>query len=369
MKSLPFTCWWTKPPEHGSLARRFAALAVLAVLVGTLPLLGVGPASHRDVRVILDGATVTFEPPPLEREGLVFVPLRPVFERLGARVQFDAGLTRATSGEHTIELRVGDANANIDGEEHVLESPARLVDGHVMVPLRFVSVALGATVDFNDDSATVTIVRAVSTPVPVPPTPAPISLRPIRLEPANGATIARKRPEISGSFPEAIDPNSIVITLDGNDITSRAYVSDRSFVYDTSTDLAPGVHGVAISGKTPDREPFSERWSFTSGDAAQVNYINGLEPPNGTFVGSAFPMSAFTKPRAHVHIVASTSATLTTFSEVAESSSTVDVTADKRGYFAARLSMTLPNSGIVDVRIASQARDGSIAVRTLRLRQ
>ncbi len=319
--------------------------------------------------MVLDGATVTFEPPPLERAGLVFVPMRPIFERLGARVAFDAGTARATSGEHTIELRVGDTIANIDGEEHVLESPAILVGGRVMIPLRFVSVALGATVAFNDDSGTVTIVRAVSTPAPTPPTPAPISLRPIRLEPANGATIARKRPEISGTFPEAVDPNSIVITLDGRDITSQAYVSDRSFVYDTPADLAPGPHGVALTGKTPDREPFSERWSFTSGDATEINYINGLEPPNGTFVGSAFPLSAFTKPRAHVHIVASTSATLTTFSEAAESSTTVDVTADKRGYFAARLRMALPNSGVVDVRIASQARDGSLAVRTLRLRQ
>ena len=51
--------------------------------------------------------------------------------------------------------------ASVNGEVTELDVPARLVDGRTLVPLRFVSEALGAQVKWDDPTQTVTILAAV----------------------------------------------------------------------------------------------------------------------------------------------------------------------------------------------------------------
>ena len=210
---------------------------------------------------------------------------------------------------------------------------------------------------------------AAPTAAPAEERSARISMRMLRLEPGKGGTVDRKRPEISATFSETIDPKTIRLTVDGRDVTLETDVSDRSFVYNPNFDLALGSHAIAVSGETPDREAFDEHWTFTSSESAGSNYISGLEPPNGTALTSAFIVSAFTRPKARVRIVVATSDTIANFSDVTGGSSTTDALADPHGYFEVRISLPDRASGVVDLRIVSATADGSLAIRTLRLRQ
>ena len=115
-------------------------------------------------------------------------------------------------------------------------------------------------------------------------------------------------------------------------------------------------------------EAFESGWDFNTKAASGVNFVTGLEPPNGFRVAPPLVLSGLTRPGSRVQIVATGSSTVAQFSENAESSFATAVGADGRGYFEAQLDVVDTGSGIVDVRIQSTAPNGSVAVKTLRLR-
>jgi hypothetical protein len=90
---------------------------------------------------------------PIRREGTILVPLRGVFEKLGASVQYQASTKTivAVRGETTITLRVGDANGFVNGFPRPLSVPAEVVNGATLVPLRFIAEAFGGKVAWDID--------------------------------------------------------------------------------------------------------------------------------------------------------------------------------------------------------------------------
>jgi len=105
------------------------------------------------------GQAIPSDVPPLLRAGRTLVPLRAIFEWLGAKVDYEAGTQgiTATKGAHVVHLRIGSANASVDGEAVELDVAALETHGRTFVPLRFVSEALDAKVDWDAGSRTVTV--------------------------------------------------------------------------------------------------------------------------------------------------------------------------------------------------------------------
>lgn len=89
------------------------------------------------------------------------VPLRKIFETLGATVVWeDSSQTiTATRGERTVVLEVNKSEALVDGAVSTLDAPPLILDGRTMVPVRFVSESLGATVEWEEDTNTVFITQ------------------------------------------------------------------------------------------------------------------------------------------------------------------------------------------------------------------
>ncbi|MDR7423346.1 MAG: stalk domain-containing protein [Armatimonadota bacterium] len=146
-------------------------LAAVALAPFSAPLAAQSPPA---IRVLVNGDPVAFDVPPTEVGGRLLVPLRGVFERLGATVEWDPGTQRITarSADRTIELVVGQRDAAVNGRPVVLDVPPMLVGGRTMVPLRFVSEALGAYVQWQAETRTVLITVAAAA-APRPPAPAP----------------------------------------------------------------------------------------------------------------------------------------------------------------------------------------------------
>jgi hypothetical protein len=296
-----------------------------------------------------------------------------VFERLGASVVFANGQIDATSGRHTIELRLGSTDAVVDGIPTVLDVPPFLIGARTLVPLRFISQALGATVDFDSGRQTVYVTQHVGPPraaiVPPPPPAGPIALRLLREEPFDHASIDRMRPEISSTFAVPVIADSVRITLDDRDVTANAYISDRSFVFTPTYDLPTGPHVVVLHGRVAGGRRFDASWTFASNAVENPNRISDLAPPNGTPIGDRFSVHGVSEPGSRIHMVATTNATMERFSdEVSLGAQVVDVTADERGFFRGDFEMADHAASVVDVRVTSTAPDGSVAVRTLRLR-
>ncbi|MBT9173625.1 MAG: hypothetical protein DDT21_02026 [Syntrophomonadaceae bacterium] len=94
---------------------------------------------------------------PFIEKGRTMVPLRFLGEQLGAVVRFDSAKKEVTvtKGTVTIQLRLGEKTARVSQQGGVprtvaLDVPARAVRGRTVVPLRFVSEALGAAVIRTD---------------------------------------------------------------------------------------------------------------------------------------------------------------------------------------------------------------------------
>ncbi|HEV2439369.1 MAG TPA: copper amine oxidase N-terminal domain-containing protein [bacterium] len=221
------------------------AAIVLAVVLaaGAVPGGAQTPAPY--VHVFVDGQPVGFDVPPQIQNGRVLVPLRGVFERLGATVAWDdrTQTVLAQRGATGVSLVIGQTQAMINGRPAAMDVPAMLVGGRTMVPLRFVSQALGATVNWDASTSTVTI--ASSGAATVPPsqtyTPGPT------VQHVVGTIVAVRLPVDPGS------PGAVVVSHDGTVSTYRVTSSTVITRVSTTTGAGGSVAiGALRAGDTVD---------------------------------------------------------------------------------------------------------------------
>lgn len=123
------------------------------------------PASASSYQVILNGLNLALSQAPIQRGGRLFVPMRSIFQGLNAGVAYDNGTINATAGTNTVQVKIGSNQAVVDGRQVFLDAPPFLEGSVAMVPLRFVSEALGAAVDYNNQSGAISI-AAAKPPIP-----------------------------------------------------------------------------------------------------------------------------------------------------------------------------------------------------------
>ena len=90
------------------------------------------------------------------------VPLRVITEAFGAKVDWDGDTQKITLTYPAvnIELQIGNIVATVnDHTETLLESPALSENGVTMVPLRFISETFGATVGYDNDTQAILVTK------------------------------------------------------------------------------------------------------------------------------------------------------------------------------------------------------------------
>ena len=136
---------------------RIVALTVVAALMATLTVVPV--QGQNTVRVFVEGEPVVFDQPPIIEGSRVLVPLRGIFEKIGATVEWRpaARMVVAARGNTLVELSIGSRIAKVNERPVTLDVPALILRGRTLVPLRFISESLGAEVDWNPSTRTVLI--------------------------------------------------------------------------------------------------------------------------------------------------------------------------------------------------------------------
>lgn len=147
------------------IQRGFGLLMILAL---TFALAVSASAVDADsVSVQLNGETLTFsDAVPTIREGRTMIPMRAVFEALGAEVSYEdaAKTVTAVRGETTVTMVIGQSTVQVkEGEtaRSFTMDVAPYVDaasGRTYVPVRFAAEALGCNVGWDEDDRTVLIV-------------------------------------------------------------------------------------------------------------------------------------------------------------------------------------------------------------------
>jgi peptidoglycan endopeptidase LytE len=110
------------------------------------------------VKVQVNDSLVSFPEvsPFIDGNGDMQVPLRAVAEQMGYRIDWSnegADIRLAlVSNERTIRLKTGSNDADVNGKPLTMASPALFKDGHVFVPLRFISESFGYMVQWDNNN-------------------------------------------------------------------------------------------------------------------------------------------------------------------------------------------------------------------------
>lgn len=112
------------------------------------------------VNVTINGYRKEFDVDPQLINSRTMVPMRAIFEEFGALVTWDETTATATAVAVGTEIKITENSdiAYVNGNEMKLDSPAVIIDGRFLVPLRFISESFGAQVGWIDPAQTATIV-------------------------------------------------------------------------------------------------------------------------------------------------------------------------------------------------------------------
>ncbi len=111
----------------------------------------------------------------LVRGGTILVPLRSMFEQMGATVSYNPA-TKAvdvTKPGSDVRVTVGRPEVTINGETRPLDVPPMIYQGQILVPVRVISEGMGAYVQWVPDRRIVVVRYLPPTPPPPPSTPPP----------------------------------------------------------------------------------------------------------------------------------------------------------------------------------------------------
>ncbi len=113
------------------------------------------------IDVIMEDETLVFDAEPVIVNNRTMVPMRTIFEELGATVKWSAEKRRVEAlfldGTH-IMLHIDKDIAYKNGTAVEIDSAPYIQNDRTMVPVRFISEASGAGVGWNAETRTVTIV-------------------------------------------------------------------------------------------------------------------------------------------------------------------------------------------------------------------
>ncbi|MFC3803741.1 TraB/GumN family protein [Cohnella sp. GCM10012308] len=124
----------------------------LSLILAVSVFSGAASAAAKPVSVWMDGSAVQFKQgDPMVENGTTLVPMRPLLEKLGVALNWDAKSqsVMGTKSGLSFALQAGNRTAVVNGVVVTLDVAPRIVRGTTYVPLRFVAEAIGYKVTWD----------------------------------------------------------------------------------------------------------------------------------------------------------------------------------------------------------------------------
>lgn len=102
----------------------------------------------KNIQIFMEGTKQEYDRLPKVVQGRTLVPMRAIFESLGANVVWDGASksVTATKDDQTMKLTINRLDAIINQRNVTLDIGPRMIDGSTYVPLRFISESFDSTV-------------------------------------------------------------------------------------------------------------------------------------------------------------------------------------------------------------------------------
>lgn len=116
---------------------------------------------ENDIAVTVDGERVSFDARPTIQGDRTLVPLRAIFEALGAAVNWDAAARTVTAQREgtNVSLTIDSSVLYVNGEEKTLDVPAQIINDRTMVPVRAIAESFSCDVGWDGERQIVTITQ------------------------------------------------------------------------------------------------------------------------------------------------------------------------------------------------------------------
>ncbi len=130
-------------------------LPIAAVLV----ISAAGASASSQVQVFIDGELLNTQYAPVIENDTTLIPMRDIFEALGAKIQWidDEKAVMAYDGTNILKLAIDSNVMILNSQQTELAVPAKLIDEKTYVPLRAVSEGLNAEVLWEEETRSVKI--------------------------------------------------------------------------------------------------------------------------------------------------------------------------------------------------------------------
>ena len=118
----------------------------------------------KPINVILNGEKLVFtDVAPFIVDGRTLVPLRAIFEALGAEIEWNDETKTVTSkgGGVTVSFTIGSTELIRNGEVVVLDVPSQIYESRTVVPVRAIAESFGAKVSWVAETRTVDIISEI----------------------------------------------------------------------------------------------------------------------------------------------------------------------------------------------------------------
>jgi LysM repeat protein len=111
--------------------------------------------------IVVNNQRIEFDVNPRVEKGLPIAPFRHIFEHAGGVVVYYPGdrSVKAAKPDKEVRLKVGSAEAMVNGAVVVMERPAQIDSGRTMVPVRFVTEALDMVAEYDVKTGNIYLVR------------------------------------------------------------------------------------------------------------------------------------------------------------------------------------------------------------------
>lgn len=133
--------------------------AVFTAIILMLTSLCINVSAHDNISVFVDGQQINFDVPPQIIDGRTMVPIRAIFEAIGAAVSWDSATQTATAIKNNTTVKMSPSNTAvlINDTSVPMDTSPVIIDGRTLAPARYAAESFGYTVTWDAQTKSVII--------------------------------------------------------------------------------------------------------------------------------------------------------------------------------------------------------------------